>query len=58
MGLHFQFVYICCEKDLSFAKAVEASTFVLSSMYFAQRFNYGKCFAHSEFDVKCLVQNI
>lgn len=28
--------YICCEKDLSFKKVVEAFTFVLSSMHFSQ----------------------
>jgi hypothetical protein len=49
---------IYCEKDLSFTKAVETSAFVLSVMYFSQHMNQGECFAHSEFNVICLVQNI
>lgn len=39
-------------------KVVEASTFVLSAMYFSQHMNQGKCFAHYESNVKGLVQNI
>ena len=35
-------------KDLSYTKSVEASDFVLSSMYFSQHINRGKCFAHSD----------
>ena len=55
---HYKFKYICCDKDLSYTKAVEASAIVLSVMYFSQHMNQGKCFAHFEFNVKCLVQNI
>ncbi len=44
--------YIYCKKDLSFTKAVEASAFVLSVMCFLQHMNQGKCFAHSEFNLK------
>jgi len=51
-------MYICCDKDLSYTKAAEASAIVLSVMYFSQHMNQGKCFAHFEFNVKCLVQNI
>ena len=50
--------YICCEKDLSFTKSVEASNFVLSKMYFSQHMNSGKCFALFEFNLSCIVQNI
>jgi hypothetical protein len=39
---------ICCEKDLSSTKSVEASDFILSNMYFSQYMNRGKCFAHSD----------
>jgi len=53
-----QNIYICCEKDLSFTKAVEASAIVLSVMYFSQHMNQGKYFAQFEFNLRCLVQNI
>jgi hypothetical protein len=38
---------ICCEKDLSGTKSVEASDFVLSKMYFSQHKNRGKCFVQN-----------
>ena len=41
-------IYICCEKDLSFTKSVEASAFVLLEWYFSHHINRGKCFAHSD----------
>ena len=46
-GLDFP-TYICCDKDLSFTKAVETSATVLSVMYFLQHMNQGKYFAHFE----------
>jgi hypothetical protein len=45
-------------KRTSNTKAVEASAFVTSKMYFSQHMNRGKCFALFEFNLRCLVQNI
>jgi hypothetical protein len=36
---------ICCEKDLSYTKSVEASALVQSEWYFSQHMNQGKCIA-------------
>ena len=37
-------IYICCEKDLSFTKSVEASALVQSKLYFSQHMNHGEFF--------------
>jgi hypothetical protein len=35
----FDYLYICCEKGLSYTKSVEASAFAQSKWYFSQHMN-------------------
>jgi deoxyribodipyrimidine photolyase-like uncharacterized protein len=50
-------LYMLRKKAIN-TKAVESSSFVLSKIYFSQHMNQGKRFAHSEFYLKGLVQNV
>jgi hypothetical protein len=40
------------------AKAVEASAFAVSKLYFSRHMNQGKHFALFEINLKCLVRNV